>query len=369
MATRLVHPNQEIGRISSGREEQPSQTRLVTTSQFAPGRLVLLVLLWSLPMASYCQSTPEQRAAGSISGTVLDVNGGVVLGAQVTLLALDRPASSTVMSDDAGQFNFSALAPGKFKFTVASTGFEPYSSAEIVLYPGENLIVPEFRLALAATTTNVQVVVTRNEVATEQLKAQEQQRVLGIFPNFYSSYIWDAAPLSSGQKYQLAVRSLVDPFAFIGTGAFAAAEQWQNTFPGYGQGAQGYAKRYGAAYADEALSRMIGGAILPSLLHQDPRYFYRGTGSKKTRALYALSQAIVCRGDNGRMQPNYSYVLGSFAAGGISNLYHPAGDRGAGLTIGNGFLNVAAHGVDNLAREFLFRRLTPKVPDYAQGRP
>ena len=273
------------------------------------------------------------------------------------------------MSGDEGQFSFSALAPGKFKFTVASTGFEPYASSEIVLYPGEKLILPEFRLSPAATTTNVQVSVTQIEIATEQLNAQEQQRVLGIFPNFYSSYIWDAAPLSSGQKYQLAAHSLVDPFSFVGTGVFAAAEQWQNTFPGYGQGAKGYAKRYGAAYADEALSRMIGSAILPSLLHQDPRYFYRGTGSRKARALYAISQAVICRGDNGKMQPNYSYVLGSFAAGGISNLYHPAGDRGAGLTIGNGFLNVGAHAIDNLAREFLFRKLTPKVPDYAQGKP
>jgi hypothetical protein len=285
------------------------------------------------------------------------------------LVASDGAASRTVMSDDAGQFSFPGLAPGKFKFTVTSTGFEPYASSEIVLSPGEKLILPEFRLPLAPTTTNVQVSVTQIEIATEQLQAQEQQRVLGIFPNFYSSYIWDAAPLSSGQKYQLATRSLVDPFSFVGTGIFAAAEQSQNTFPGYGQGAQGYAKRYGAAYADEALSRMIGSAILPSLLHQDPRYFYRGTGSKKTRALYAISQAVICRGDNGKMEPNYSYVLGSFAAGGISNLYHPAGDRGAGLTIGNGFLNVGAHALDNLAREFLFRKLTPKVPDYAQGKP
>jgi hypothetical protein len=332
-------------------------------------RLVMVALLCSLPMASYGQNAPEQSVEGSLSGTVLDVNSGMVSGAQVTLLALDHSASRTAVSDDQGRFSFSDLAPGKFKFTVTSTGFEPYASSEIVLYAGEKLIVPEFRLSPAATTTNIQVSVTQTQIATEQLKAQEQQRVLGVFPNFYSSYIWDAAPLSTGQKYQLATRSLVDPFSFVGTGIFAAAEQWRNTFPGYGQGAQGYAKRYGAAYADEALSRMIGGAILPSLLHQDPRYFYRGTGSRKTRALYAISQAIICRGDNGRMQPNYSYVLGSFAAGGISNLYHPTGDRGAGLTIGNGFLNVATHAIDDLAREFLFRKLTPKVPDYAQGKP
>ncbi len=272
------------------------------------------------------------------------------------------------MSDDQGQFSFPGLAPGKFKFTVAATGFDAYASSEILLHPGEKLILPEIRLSPAATTTNIQVSVSQVEIATEQVKVQEQQRVLGVFPNFYSSYIWDAAPHDCGQKYQLAMHSLVDPFSFVGTGIFAAAEQWQNTFPGYGQGAKGYAKRYGAAYADEALSRMIGSAILPSLLHQDPRYFYRGAGSKRSRALYAISQAVICRGDNGKMQPNYSYVLGSFAAGGISNLYHPAGDRGVGLTIGNGFLNVGAHAIDNLAREFLFRKLTPKVPDYAQGK-
>jgi hypothetical protein len=327
------------------------------------------LLLYSAPMVSYGQSVVEPPVTSSISGTVLDVNGGMVLGAQVTLVALDPPVSRTAISNDQGQFNFPELAPGKFKFTVASTGFEPYSSSEIVLYAGEKLILPEIRLSPAATTTNIQVSVTQVEIATEQVKAQEQQRVLGVFPNFYSSYIWDAAPMTAGQKYDLALHSLVDPFSFVGTGIFAAAEQWQNTFPGYGQGAKGYAKRYGAAYADEALSRMIGSAILPSLLHQDPRYFYRGAGSKKSRALYAISQAVICRGDNGKMQPNYSYVLGSFAAGGISNLYHPSSDRGAGLTIGNGFLNVGAHAIDNLAREFLFRKLTPKVPDYAQGKP
>jgi hypothetical protein len=334
-------------------------------SNFVVRCLLLFALICHLPFAANAQISN----AGSISGTVLDINGGVVPGAQITLLALDHPSSRMVLSDDAGGFSFSALAPGRFQFTVTSAGLETYSSSEIVLLPDEKLIVPEFKLSPAATTTNVQVSVTQIELATEQLKTQEQQRVLGVFPNFYSSYLWDAAPLSSTQKYQLALRSIADPFAFIGTGAFAAVEQWQNTFPGYGKGAQGYAKRYGAAYADEALSRMIGSAILPSLLHQDPRYFYRGSGSKKSRALYAISAAIICRGDNGRMQPNYSYVLGSFAAGGISNLYHPASDRGVGLAIGNGFLNVATHALDNLGREFVFRKLTPKVPDYAQGKP
>jgi hypothetical protein len=335
-------------------------------TKFSACIMVMVVFLCALPAVSHGQHV---SGPGTISGTVLDVTGDVVPGAQLTLLALDHASSREVLSDDRGGFSFPDLAPGRYKFTVTATGLETYSSSEIILQADEKLIVPEFRLAPAPITTNVQVSVTQTELATEQLQAQEQQRVLGIFPNFYSSYIWDAAPLSSGQKYQLALRSIADPMAFVGTAIFAAAEQWQNTFPGYGQGMKGYAKRYGAAYADEALSRMIGSAILPSLLHQDPRYFFRGSGSKKTRALYAISAAVICRGDNGNMQPNYSYVLGAFASGGISNLYHPAGDRGVGLTIGNGFLNIGAHAVDNLAREFLFRKLTPKVPDYAQGKP
>jgi hypothetical protein len=326
--------------------------------------LVLLLLVCCLSAVSRGQDLQS-----SISGTVLDVNGGVVPNAQVSVIALDRAGTWKTISDAQGDFSFPALDPGHYRLSVKAPGLAPYSSAELPLQAGERLVVPEFRLEPAATTTNIQVNVTQKEIAIEQVKAQEQQRALGIFPNFYSSYIWDAAPMTSGQKYSLALRSVADPFTFVGTGIFAAAEQWRNTFPGYGQGASGYAKRYGAAYADEALSRMIGSAILPSLLHQDPRYFYRGSGSRKTRAFYAIASAVVCRGDNGKLEPNYSYVVGAFASGGISNLYHPAGDRGLGLTVGNGFLNVGAHALDNLVREFVLRRLTPKVPDYAQGKP
>jgi hypothetical protein len=151
---------QEIGGVSSNDEERRSYAQHVLAG-------LLMLLLCSLPMVSYGQSVPEQPAAGSIGGTVLDVNGGVVLGAEVTLVASDGSTNRTVMSDDAGQFSFPGLAPGKFKCTVASTGFEPYASSEIVLSSGEKLILPEFRLSPAATTTDVQVSVTQLEIATE----------------------------------------------------------------------------------------------------------------------------------------------------------------------------------------------------------
>ena len=96
------------------------------------------------------------------------------------------------------------------------------------------------------------------------------------------------------------------------------------------------AKRYGAGYADIVTGTFIGSAILPSLLKQDPRYFYKGTGSTRSRILYAIANSVICKGDNGRWQANYSSILGSLAAGGISNLYYPAQDRnGAGLTFEN----------------------------------
>jgi hypothetical protein len=223
-------------------------------------------------------------------------------------------------------------------------------------------------MAIAGATTEVKVVVTQAEVAQEQVKAAEHQRVFGILPNFYSSYIWDAEPLDARQKFDLAFHSITDPIEFVGTGIIAGAEQATDTFPGYGQGAEGYAKRYGAAYADEVVGRVIGSAILPSLIHQDPRYFYKGSGSVRSRVFYAMSRALVTRGDGGRTEPDYSGLLGSFAAGGLANLYYPRADRGVGLTLADGLVSIAGHAVDNLIREFFLRSLTPNVPAYEMGK-
>ena len=156
--------------------------------------------------------------------------------------------------------------------------------------------------------------------------------------------------------------------ALLGSTASAGIGQARDSLPGYGQGAGGYAKRYGAAYADEVLGRLIGSALLPSLLHQDPRYFYMGSGSVRSRFFYAVSRAVVTRGDDGKTQPNYSRLFGSFAAGGLANLYYPRADRGIGLTLGDGFVGIAGHAADNVIREFLLRRLTPDVPGYARGK-
>jgi hypothetical protein len=127
-----------------------------------------------------------------------------------------------------------------------------------------------------------------------------------------------------------------------------------------------YERTRRAAYGDALIGTMIGGAILPSLLRQDPRYFYKGTGSTRSRILYALANAVVCKGDNGHWQADYSGILGALAAGGISNLYYPAGSRnGAELTFENTLIGLGGSAVGNLFQEFLVRKLTP----HAQGKP
>jgi hypothetical protein len=153
-------------------------------------------------------------------------------------------------------------------------------------------------------------------------------------------------------------------------GVVAGVQQAQNEFSGYGQGAQGYAKRYGASYADFFTGTFIGSAMLPSLLKQDPRYFYKGSGSKRSRILYAIANSVICKGDDGHWQANYSNILGSLAAGGISNLYYPATNRdGAELTFENALIGIGESAAVNLLQEFFIRRLTPNVPNREPARP
>ena len=328
----------------------------------------------SAPEHSAGEQTLDQQSSGGISGTVVDQSGAVVAAAQVKLTQKDPSLPGPTVgqqtpSGDDGQFSFAAVAPGAFQLTITSAGFGTQTVSG-VLHSGEVYIVPPVALAVATAVTDVEVVLSPAEVAEEEVKAQEKQRVLGIIPNFYVSYVPDPVPLSSKQKFNLAWKTIVDPFTLLVTGAFAGVEQAQNHFSGYGQGAEGYAKRYGAGYADTVTGTFIGGAILPSLLKQDPRYFYKGIGSTRSRILYAIATSVICKGDNRRWQPNYSGVLGSLAAGGISNLYYPANDRnGPGLTFENAGIGIGSTAVSNLFQEFVIRKLTPKAPHNNPAKP
>jgi hypothetical protein len=281
----------------------------------------------------------------------------------------DQSTKQETLSGDDGQFSFGNAAPGPFQLTIAAEGFATQAFSGI-LHPGEIYNTPRIALALATEKTDVQVVVPRMDVAEEQIKEQEKQRVLGLLPNFYVSYVPDAAPLASKQKFKLAWRSTLDPVTLVLTGAVAGVQHAKHVFSGYGQGAQGYGKRYGADFADAVTSTYIGSAILPSLLKQDPRYFYKASGSVRSRILYAFTMAVVCKGDNGRWQANYSSLLGSLAAGGLSNLYYPAQDRdGAALTFENTAVGIGTTAVANLLQEFVIRKLTPNVRNHGPATP
>jgi hypothetical protein len=340
------------------------------TFQLKHALIVFAVALgWTLCCAAQTSpSTPvpdpaapaAEQLPGNISGTVVDQSGAVVAGAHVKLTSGSQ--SQEAVSGGDGGFSFANVVPGAFQLTITTAGFAAQSTSG-TLASGETYIVPRVGLSVATNVSEIQVSLTQMEVAEEEIKIEEKQRVLGAIPNFYVSYIPDAAPLTAKQKFKLAWKTVIDPFTFVVVGGAAGVEQAQNHFSGYGQGAQGYAKRFGAGYADTLAGTFIGAAILPSLLKQDPRYFYKGTGSIGSRSMYAIANAFICKGDNGRWQTNYSNILGSLAAGGISNLYYPAQDRsGAGLTFENGAIGLGVTAVDNLFQEFIVRKLTPKVP-------
>jgi hypothetical protein len=193
---------------------------------------------------------------------------------------------------------------------------------------------------------------SQQEKAAEQVRQEEHQRILGVVPNFNTSYVEDAAVLSRKQKFSLAFKSSIDFGTILVAAVDAGYNQVTNSFPEYRQGLKGYGKYLGASYADTFDGTMLGNALFPVLLKQDPRFFRKGTGSFNSRLLYAIGTTFWCKNDNGRRGPNYSNLLGNVAAGGISNLYYPASDRGVSLTFERGFVVTAEGAIGGVFEEF-----------------
>ena len=314
------------------------------------------------------QQTNPNDGTAALSGTVVDKSGDVLQGAHVTLAAPAGSALRTTESGSNGQFEFTGLTPDIYKVTVTAAGMSTFTSPQIALHAGEFHMLPTVALSLPTLTTTVTVNGNSEQLSVEQMHIAEQQRVVGVIPNFYSSYDWNAPPMLAKQKFQLSIRSIVDPVSFLSVAGIAGAEQYQNVFPAYGSGIEGYGKRYGAALANHVSGNLLGRAVYPSLFHQDPRYFYKGSGGIGSRALYAVSRAVVAKGDNGRWEPNYSGILGHFSAAAISNLYYPASDRGASLVAFNGLAGIGGDAVSNLIREFVLKRFTSHIRK-AKGQP
>ena len=303
-------------------------------------------------------SAPEPQT-GTIIGTVTDVQDDLVPGATVVL---EGPASRdqrTVTANGNGFFQLANVKPGvPYHVTVSNTGFANWISPEVTLTPGQYLELTGIKLKIAVTITTVAVVPNSEELATQQVQVEEKQRVFGIIPNFYVVYDKNAVPLTSKLKFQLAFRVMTDPVTFAATAFISVVDQAADT-PHYGQGWGAFGQRFGTNYANDLTDIMIGGAVLPSILHQDPRYFYQGTGTHKSRMLHALSNPFICRGDNGRRQPNFSSLGGYLASGAIAETYYPEQDRGPGLIFGTTGINIAANMANSLIQEFLLRKLTP----------
>ncbi len=322
--------------------------------------LVLLVLPGAAGLGQQLMAPAPQPA--HLSGTVTDTNGDVIPGATVTISGPSRSPRSAVANDD-GFFEIDNIVPGPgYQVIAAAKGFADWNSPAVSLFPGQFEILSGIELRLLGEATSVTVVAAREDIATEQVKIEEQQRVLGFIPNFYVSYDRDAAPLTSRLKFELALKISIDPVTFAGTSFLAAANQ-ASGYPDYPGGIKGYGERFGSIYTNDLTDIMVGGAILPSILHQDPRYFYQGTGTTKSRLMHALSSPIICRGDNGQWQPNYSSLGGYLASGAIANSYYPQANRGAGLVLRTFGVDFSANIANAVLQEFVLRRLTPTAKD------
>jgi hypothetical protein len=303
-----------------------------------------------------------QANAGDVSGTVTDAYGDVVAGATVLLEGPNVVDRQSRTADDNGFFEFKSLPSGiAYRVAVNANGFEAWVSEPVMLASGQYFDVTGIKLKLQNEVSSVTVVASPEQIATEQVAIAEQQRVFGFIPNFYVVYdSKDAVPLTTKLKFQMALKVSIDPVSILGAGTLAAFNQAANR-PDYQQGWKGYGQRFGAAYADGLTDIMFGGAILPSLLHQDPRYFYQGTGTIKSRTLHALANPFICKGDNGKNQINFSSMGGDLISSSISNAYYPESNRGASLVFTSFLIDTGEREVSSLVQEFLLRKLTPSA--------
>jgi Carboxypeptidase regulatory-like domain len=311
---------------------------------------------------------PDQQPAGSISGTVVGPDGAPVIQARVTLKRNGQSVQQ-VQTTDSGQFSFAGVAPGTYRLTISAAGFESQSvSAE--LQPGQMYTAPRIWLALAPLVTTIKVTPSQAEVAHYQLQHEEKQLVLGFIPNYMVTYYPHTAPLTAAQKFQLTFKTIFNPFTLGLTTAFVGGEQATGMYNGYGTDEEGFAKRFGASYATLGVGAFFSDALLPSILHQDPRFYYKGDGSVGSRLLYAITRSVICKGDNGHWQPDFSSILGHFAAGAVANLYLPKQNRrGWGTTAENGAIGIGFDVFADILQEFVLPKLTPSLSHRLHGKP
>ncbi len=348
---------------------------------------LLPMLLLCAPMLCRAQATPGGPAAAqpvgvqaatgvpaqgtaAVTGEVTDTSGALVPGATVTLTwdATDPSAPArreiTTKTDFDGDFAFHGLPAGSFSVKVMAAGMQS-GSAKGSLSAGQLLEMPTIELHVASENTQVNVSFTQEELGVAEVQAEEKQRVMGILPNFGVAYDWNAPAMTTAQKYDVAWKEVIDPVSMGVVAGISGVQQATNSLRGYGQGWGGYGKRFSANLGNELFGEFLTTAVLPQVFHQDPRYFWKGSGTTSERVLYAMSAVVICRSDaaDRHWEPNYSNILGSFGAGALSNAYYPASSRqGISLTFENGLLGLAEGAIGNVVQEFLLHRITPHLP-------
>jgi hypothetical protein len=173
-----------------------------------------------------------------------------------------------------------------------------------------------------------------NTDAQGNTTAPKNDRLFGVLPNYVTVEGGGAIkPLTTKEKFKLSAEGIFDPAEFAFVGIVALVNQAENDNPEWHQGLKGYARRYGNAFANQAIGNINTGAIWPSLLRQDPRYFQLSKGSFAHRFFYSATRIVVTRTDSGHAQFNFSEMLGSLSTAGISNIYQPRQERTLGNTM------------------------------------
>jgi hypothetical protein len=302
-----------------------------------------------------------------VRGTVEDSAGGLIPGAKVEIASVAHADSRTVLAGEDGSFQVNGLKPDEaYVVRVSTDGAATWMSQPITLKPGESLTLDDIHLKVEVTDS-ITVSASREQIATAQLQMETQQKLFGFVPNYYTVYdAENAVPLTPKLKFELAEKTSVNPVTVAGI-AFVAGVKQAGRTPDYQLGAAGYGQRLGATAATGIADILIGGAVLPSVLHQDPRYFYQGTGTKKSRLMHALSYAVVTRGDNGKNEPNYSSIGGDLSTSALQLTYFPHANRTAGDFAGQFALATTERTLNAVAQEFLFARFTSKAQFHADS--
>ncbi|SEG70386.1 Carboxypeptidase regulatory-like domain-containing protein [Bryocella elongata] len=302
---------------------------------------------------------PDAPDAGTVGGEVTDIDGALIPNAKVTLInARTGETHTESVTDQAGAYRFERVPAGTYRVHISAKGFSPWKVKDFDVAPQQAVILERVELGVEEITTAV-TAITVEDLAEQQITNEEHQRILGVLPNFFVSYEKHPMPLTRKQKFKLAAVVSVDPVTFFTTGVTAGIEQANNNFSGYGQGMGGYGQRYAATYGDKLSATFLGAAFFPSLFHQDPRYFYLGHGNVVHRALYAISTTVMCKGDNGHWQPNFSNVLGNIGSAEISTLYYPAtSQQSAQVRLTNSIIGIGEGAIGTLFQEFILRHVT-----------